>query len=136
MGGPLTADSGTLLASKVSKARTEAPTVFASKAALLSPSIHLFISIIMLRAATGKLVRFKNCRLVRNYELVTEDLWALDGVIVDPMARWWASSTSDAFLDPEIIDCGGGILSPGFVDLQINGAFGVDFASPDITLAQ
>ncbi len=86
--------------------------------------------------STKRLVRFVNCRLVRNSELLREDLWVLDGVIIDSMARWWASATSAAFLSPEIVECGGGILAPGFVDLQINGAFGVDFASPNITLEQ
>jgi len=33
------------------------------------------------------------------------------------------------------VDCGGLLVAPGLVDLQINGAFGVDFSAPDLDAA-
>ena len=87
------------------------------------------------RVSGGRLVRFTDCRLARDVNLVNEDLWVLDGVIIDPAVRWWDSESASEFLEPEVINCGGRIIAPGYVDIQINGAFGVDFANPaDVTL--
>jgi N-acetylglucosamine-6-phosphate deacetylase len=81
-----------------------------------------------------RLIRFTDCQLARDGTLVREDLWVLDGTVVDPMQRWWDSSSSSEFLKPTVVSCKGQILAPGFYDLQINGGFGVDFACPqDVT---
>lgn len=62
--------------------------------------------------------QYYNCRLLRGYELVRDELWVKDGRIISP---------DDATKADEVIDCRNAIICPGFIDLQVNGAFGVDF---------
>lgn len=78
---------------------------------------------------TMGLTRFTNGRVVRGDDLVAGDVWCRDGVVVCPETLFWAAASSDALVH-ETVDCGGCIVSPGLVDLQINGCFGVDFADP------
>ena len=77
------------------------------------------------------LVRFANGRVVRGDVLVRGDVWSLDGVVVCPEALYWRAASSDA-LAHDVVDCEGCIVAPGLVDIQTNGCFGVDFASPRV----
>lgn len=113
----------------------------------------------------GRLVRFTDCWLVRDGELVKDDLWVLEGAVINPQKRWWDAVDDASFLGKSprsgkeeakptaaaatvkatgaeyacceveqryiVVQCGGHILSSGFYDLQLNGAFGVDFANPE-----
>lgn len=72
-----------------------------------------------------KLYQFINCRLLRDSKLIEEDLWVTDGKIIDPRNVFWGEQVR---ADVQI-DCNNLIISPGFIDLQINGGFGVDFSS-------
>ncbi|XP_031554575.1 N-acetylglucosamine-6-phosphate deacetylase-like [Actinia tenebrosa] len=74
----------------------------------------------------SKLYKFFNCRLLRDGALIREDLWIRSGKILDPREVFWHEKMQ---ADVEI-DCGGLILAPGFIDVQINGGFGVDFSTP------
>jgi len=64
-----------------------------------------------------ELTRFYHARLLRDHKIEEGDLWVSDGKIVPPGKA-----------DKEV-DLQGQILAPGFIDLQLNGAFGKDFSS-------
>jgi N-acetylglucosamine-6-phosphate deacetylase len=82
------------------------------------------------------LVKFTNCRLVINGTLVQKDLWidSTKGVIVDSQKVFF----DNLAMPDRIVDLGGKIISPGFIDIQINGAMGMDFSiiSDDETYAK
>ncbi|XP_032281855.1 N-acetylglucosamine-6-phosphate deacetylase isoform X2 [Phoca vitulina] len=69
-------------------------------------------------------LQFTNCRILRGRALLREDLWVREGRIVDPEKLFF----EERRVADEQRDCGGCILAPGFIDVQINGGFGVDFS--------
>lgn len=73
------------------------------------------------------LYRFRNCTLLRDHALVVDDLWIRNGKIVNPEKIFFDEKCQ---ADIEY-DCQGKLIAPGYIDLQINGAFGHDFSSPD-----
>lgn len=83
----------------------------------------LFLALFLLGAVQlypsedGKVVRYFNGRVLRGHQLVQEDLWVANGKVIPP------KQTPD-----EKIDVQGLIIAPGYIDLQINGAFGIDFS--------
>ena len=75
-------------------------------------------------------IKFTNCLLVRGDALVNEDLWvsSTTGKILNGQEILYEHRTAPE----EIVDLGGRILSPGFIDTQLNGAYGFDFSvTPD-----
>ncbi|KAH0944689.1 hypothetical protein HN011_005378 [Eciton burchellii] len=73
------------------------------------------------------LKQFRNCKILYNGTMLEEDLWVRDGKIVNPEKIFY-----DEKIDSDIkIDCAGALISPGYIDLQINGGFGVDFSYND-----
>ena len=72
------------------------------------------------------LIKFTDCRLAINGTLIERDLWidSKKGVIVDPQKCFY-----DLKAKPDrIIRLDGKIIAPGFIDIQINGAMGMDFS--------
>lgn len=63
--------------------------------------------------------------MLRDSKIIVEDLWVRDGKIVDPRKVFWEEQTQ---ADVQV-DCNNVIVCPGFIDVQINGGFGVDFSS-------
>ncbi|KAG9312107.1 carbohydrate esterase family 9 protein [Chiua virens] len=73
------------------------------------------------------LVCFTNCLLPReDGSLVEKDLWIDErrGVILDSQKTFYLRRERP----DKIVDLGGNILSPGYIDIQINGGFGFDFS--------
>ncbi|XP_027468290.1 N-acetylglucosamine-6-phosphate deacetylase isoform X4 [Zalophus californianus] len=74
--------------------------------------------------ARARVLQFTNCRILRGRALLREDLWVREGRILDPEKLFF----EERRVADEQRDCGGCILAPGFIDVQINGGFGVDFS--------
>ncbi|MCJ1311193.1 hypothetical protein MMC25_004864 [Agyrium rufum] len=78
-----------------------------------------------------KAIRLTNCRLFLPHSasvLVPQDLWIspTTGKILNPQRAFF-----DANITPsETYDLGGRIVAPGFIDVQLNGAYGFDFSVP------
>ena len=76
--------------------------------------------------------QFFNCFILRNHQILKEDLFIRNGKILNPESLFY-----DERRQAELkIDCQGLLISPGLIDIQINGGFGIDFAkiSADSTL--
>ncbi|XP_041941000.1 N-acetylglucosamine-6-phosphate deacetylase [Alosa sapidissima] len=81
--------------------------------------------------SNAPITQFINCRILRDHKIQREDLWVREGKILDPEKLFFDEK---GFADVRI-DCENRIIAPGFIDVQINGGYGVDFslASGDIS---
>lgn len=78
-----------------------------------------------------RITKFTNCRLVKGRNLVEQDLWidSRSGKILRDQEVFYGLHLSP----DEVVDLGGRILSPGLIDVQLNGAQGFDFSVPKET---
>uniref|UniRef100_A0A0N4Z2Q0 N-acetylglucosamine-6-phosphate deacetylase n=1 Tax=Parastrongyloides trichosuri TaxID=131310 RepID=A0A0N4Z2Q0_PARTI len=84
-----------------------------------------YTSKILCKPNEGKLIQFTNCKVLLHNKIVENDLWTLNGKIIDGRKVFFDSKK---YADIQV-NCYGLIISPGFIDVQINGAFGIDFSS-------
>jgi len=76
-------------------------------------------------SSEGELLQFTNCLVLRDHKLIEEDLLVRNGKILNPQEVFFGERDWPV----NKLDCGGNIIAPGFIDLQINGAFGADFSN-------
>lgn len=77
-------------------------------------------------ARCSGVIKFTNCLLVTENELVNDDLWvsSTSGKILNGQELLYEQRTAP----DSIIDLGGKLLAPGLIDVQLNGAYGFDFS--------
>jgi len=68
-------------------------------------------------ANRDKIFQFTNCSILRDHNIIAEDLWVRNGKVIDPEKVFFDEKrTAD-----EKVDCNGVLICPGFIDIQING---------------
>eukprot|EP01062_Namystynia_karyoxenos_P002263 TRINITY_DN10812_c0_g1_i1.p1 TRINITY_DN10812_c0_g1~~TRINITY_DN10812_c0_g1_i1.p1 ORF type:complete len:755 (+),score=199.90 TRINITY_DN10812_c0_g1_i1:96-2360(+) len=83
-------------------------------------------------AGDGQVTQITNVLLLRGGSLVDDDLWICDGKIIDPSERFWEARKHGEYAADRVVDGGGAVCAPGLIDVQINGAFGIDFTSTEL----
>ncbi|EGD86969.1 N-acetylglucosamine-6-phosphate deacetylase [Trichophyton rubrum D6] len=78
-----------------------------------------------------RVTKFTNCRVPSGQKLIEQDLWvdSISGKILQGQRAFY----EDKVCPDQVINLGGRILAPGFIDVQINGANGFDFSVPQPT---
>ncbi|KAK4119294.1 carbohydrate esterase family 9 protein [Parathielavia appendiculata] len=80
------------------------------------------------------ITKLTNCRLLRGDELVWDDAWvsSITGKIIRSQSAFY----EELIMPDEVIDLGGRIVSPGFIECQLNGAYGFNFSTVTEDMAQ
>jgi N-acetylglucosamine-6-phosphate deacetylase len=80
------------------------------------------------------ITKLTNCRVLRGDALVWDDVWvsSATGKIVRSQSAFY----DDLAMPDEVVDLGGRIVSPGFIECQLNGAYGFNFSTMTDDMAQ
>jgi len=73
-----------------------------------------------------RITKFTNCRILKGDELVEQDLWVSSGT--GKIIRSQKAFYENHMVPDATINLGGKIISPGLIDVQLNGAFGFNFS--------
>ena len=65
----------------------------------------------------GKIKQFRNCRILWKHQIIREDLWVRNGKILNPEKVFFDERVQADI----VVDCQNNIISPGYIELQING---------------
>ena len=65
----------------------------------------------------GKIKQFRNCRILSKHQIIREDLWVRNGKILNPEKVFFDERVQADI----VVDCQNNIISPGYIELQING---------------
>ena len=68
-------------------------------------------------AREGLVTKYTNCYLIRDHQIVPDDLWLRNGKIVNPEPIFFEEKK----YPDVIVNCEGALIAPGYIDLQING---------------
>lgn len=80
------------------------------------------------------ITKLTNCRLVRGDALVWDDVWisSVTGKIIRSQSAFY----DELIMPDEVVDLGGRIVSPGFIECQLNGAYGFNFSTVSADMAE
>ncbi|KAL3316109.1 putative N-acetylglucosamine-6-phosphate deacetylase [Cichlidogyrus casuarinus] len=73
------------------------------------------------------LTKFIDCFILKGASLEYDELLVENGVILDPIDVFYRQKR----VPQKVISCENAIIAPGFIDIQINGALGIDFSTHD-----
>ncbi|XP_039746255.1 N-acetylglucosamine-6-phosphate deacetylase [Pararge aegeria] len=73
----------------------------------------------------NSIIRIHDCYILRDGKIIKEDLWIRNGVIVNPEQIFYVEQ---AEADHTIKAFENLLIAPGFIDIQINGGWGIDFS--------